>query len=152
MNSEEVAVKGQLSYADEQNVWASLDAPLCDFFLSIIVPSYLTADDLSSLSAVSRRYRDLFCSKSLMSSVLKRDATHNPSARKYFCCVDQLPTFGNHRTPDKALLDEPRIVMLLPAPFSSMRRFPACGFSSSLSFGERNQLRHSSPSSTRPGV
>lgn len=88
-----------------KNVWESLNSPLCDLYLQVIVPQYLNVQDLLQLAAVSRRYRELFhctrgCSKNnipgktMLVALLRRDAqyTHHIPGYKMY---DQLPTIGN---------------------------------------------------------
>ena len=40
--------------------WSTLESPLCDIFLSVIVPKFLSIQDLINLSEVSHRYHELF--------------------------------------------------------------------------------------------
>jgi hypothetical protein len=66
---------------DINNPWATVPIPLSDIYLQEIAPGYLTVRDFIRLSAVSRRYKELFDPQSLsgnkiLGSILLRDAEH----------------------------------------------------------------------------
>ena len=108
--------------AEVENVWATLPAPLCDWFL--LVPNYLTLQELVRLSAVSRRYREVFCLanhtdnqqiKKILASLLQREAVHPTRAvigGHYVQICDQLPSIGN-RSVAESLQQDPLAVAKL---------------------------------------
>ena len=119
---------------ENENVWASLPVPLCDVYLHSMVAQYLTVPDLLRLSAVSRRYRELFdCSsnasstsgstctgatskpgRKILAAQLRRDARHKhpPESGSYYTVCDVLPTLGN-LTVDESLEQDPWTVAQL---------------------------------------